>query len=405
MSNEIITVPQTIVAEKSDVLTSTSRAGDFVHQSQTMASEQGFRNVSKLWYDKTISFEQGREKMAQERLEREDIEFPADAVKFSADEKGIVCTIDDRDFRPTPYALSKLCSWYHTPSTIATYYLNPPNSGKYERDKDDYDVVCYALENGVRRVTDDKELLFRTYKDGTLRSVMSDGYSIVDNDWYLDLLSKLVPGGRLSHWRGDADTIYGNIIIPDTIRSESDSDYGGMISISNCEIGKRIIGQIPSIFRAICMNGCIWGQTKGIQLRKRHKGIILEDLANDVKDNIIRQIPLTTAHIDVQLTTKQWKLETQAIRVFAAVQQTSKFITPALTATIAEEYLNQGKISSAFGIIDAITRVSQYQEPELAFNMDVFAASILNRRTWDYVQHTAKGLSDEMVMKSLNVAV
>ncbi len=35
------------------------RMGDFVHGGQDMAAKQGFGNVSKLWYDKTISYDDG----------------------------------------------------------------------------------------------------------------------------------------------------------------------------------------------------------------------------------------------------------------------------------------------------------------------------------------------------------
>ena len=35
--------------------------GQFVHANQDMASKQGFGNVSKLWYDKTMSYDQGME--------------------------------------------------------------------------------------------------------------------------------------------------------------------------------------------------------------------------------------------------------------------------------------------------------------------------------------------------------
>lgn len=405
MTNEMIrTDVQTINIEPSQVLSSTSREGDFVHQNQTMATGEDFRNVSKLWYDKTISFEQGREKMALERQEREDIEFRADAVEFSADANGVIITIDERDFRPTPFALAKLCTWFHAPQTVATYYLNAPNNGKYKRDVNDFECIAFCLENGVRRLPAGKELMFRTYQDGTLRSVMSDSYSIVDNDWYLNLLSALIPGGRLSHWRGDADTIYGNVLIPDSIRAEIDSEYGGMLSLSNCEIGRRVIAQIPSIFRAICMNGCIWGQTKGIMFKQRHKGINLDDLAEQIKANIQKQIPLLSSHIDVQLLTRQWKLQTKAVNVFAAFQQIAK-VSAAIAEDCAAEWLQQGKDSTAFGVIDAITRVSQLQDPAIGDSMDVYAGMLLTRKNWDFLEHTAKGLDEKTVLKNLNQAV
>ena len=37
------------------------RDGDFVHATQTMASNDGYRNVSKSWFDKTISYDEGFE--------------------------------------------------------------------------------------------------------------------------------------------------------------------------------------------------------------------------------------------------------------------------------------------------------------------------------------------------------
>ncbi len=47
-----------------------------------------------------------------------------------------------------------------------------------------------------------------------------------------------------------------------------------MVSVSNCEIGKRALGSLPSLFRAICMNGCIWGQAYGEKIKVVHRGEI-----------------------------------------------------------------------------------------------------------------------------------
>ena len=52
-----------------------------------------------------------------------------------------------------------------------------------------------------------------------------------------------------SHWKGDEDTHdLAIFLLPDTIMDygqDDDTDYGGMVSISNCEIGKRRISQYP----------------------------------------------------------------------------------------------------------------------------------------------------------------
>ena len=71
---------------------------------------------------------------------------------------------------------------------------------------------------------------------------MTDKYTPVDNRWYLEALKEFLPDARYSHWKGDEDTIFGNLLLPDSIMDygqDDDTDYGGMVSISNCEIGKR----------------------------------------------------------------------------------------------------------------------------------------------------------------------
>ena len=47
--------------------------GQFVHDGQDMAKKEGFGHVSKLWYDKTISYDEGMELLGQS----------ADSVKTS----------------------------------------------------------------------------------------------------------------------------------------------------------------------------------------------------------------------------------------------------------------------------------------------------------------------------------
>jgi hypothetical protein len=384
------------------VLTQTSRVGDFVHQSQTMASNEDFKNVSKLWFDKTISFDEGREQMSLLRKEREDINFKGSHVKFSCDDKGVIFSIDDRQFRPTEHALKKACYYYQIPTTLISYYLNPPSNGKFQRDESDFGLIVAALENGKRRLDPEKEMLFRTYKSGELRAVMSDKYSIVDNDWYIDVISKLIPEGRLSHWRGDADTIYGNILIPDSIREEDDSDYGGMISVSNCEIGVRILGQTPGIFRAICRNGCIHSQLMGIALKQKHMGVDLDDLTGQLKENIVKQIPLTTSGIDLLLVTKNWKIETQMVNILAAIRNQTG-IGQKVMKSVAEEYLKQGSMGTAFGAVDAITRVGQLQDNETWVKLDNLAGKIIDQNVWNRYQSMAKTLTQKEVIKSLGL--
>ena len=156
----------------------------------------------------------------------------------------------------------------------------------------------------------------------------------MDNSWFVNVIKGLVPSGRLSHWKGDSDTIYGNVLIPDTIREEEDSDYRGMFSVGNCEIGIRSISTCPSVFRAICMNGCIWDQEMGVAIRKVHRGEInLEELKDAIKLNLEEQIPLLPEGIERLLAIRAKGTDGASLStVFASVAKDHKLSKKQATA-------------------------------------------------------------------------
>ena len=96
-------------------------------------------------------------------------------------------------------------------------------------------------ENSLRRVKADKVSAYEHVV--TVRHVLYSLTSMLQ--WTTDGISKycgVLPDGRFSHDKSDEDTVFGNILLPDTILDKSaddDTDYGGMVSIGNCEIGKR----------------------------------------------------------------------------------------------------------------------------------------------------------------------
>jgi hypothetical protein len=212
----------------------------------------------------------------------------------------------------------------------------------------------------------DRELMFRMWTDdNTIRSVHSKKYARIDSRWFVEKLKDMIPGGMLSHWRGDRDNIYGNILIPDTIREEDDSDYGGMMSVGNSEIGMRRLSATPSVFRSICMNGCIWDQEVGHTLQVRHIGDIdLHDLAARLRDNLQAQIPLMDNNITRMLSTRERGVEGIDMKgIFAAVSKefstTKSENTGILKAYSVENEILSGNANNAFGITQAMTRYGQ----------------------------------------------
>lgn len=391
-------------ADDFEVLTGSDEmraAGSWVFESQGVAAEQGFRNVSKLWYPKTLSFEEGLNIVGKQKANREDITFDVRHVNVfvQADSRQLKIQIDGRNFVPTDWAARQLCNWFEVPQTMWVHYA----SG----DMADLQLLAAAFKNGLRKYESAKKLLFRTYKDGTLRGVMSDSYSIVDNDWYLEKLQQFIPGGRLSHFHfSDPDNFYGNILIPDTIRAETDSEYGGMLNCGNSAVGKRSVWQTPSIFRAICMNGCVWGAKDGIELRRRHRGIDLKEFGEAIRVNIDKQIPLLTTKIGTFLDMHQATCDAPIVSIFALLAKGNN-IGAAELNVIAETWLNDTpKEKSAFGVIDALTRAGQKLSADTWEKLDTMAGSILNGATegWMTLNAKAKLLTEKEVTKAFGNA-
>jgi len=353
-------------------MTAGKSEGDFVRtlQGRTGTGLQQGTHVHKDWYAKTKSYDEGMEKLAQEKSEREDILAPLSRMKPNISGDGRFCFehVDGRQFYPTNHALNQ----FGVATSTSTFFLNSlrenptKNNGeeKFERDDQDAETLLAVSENAMRRLDSEKVFRWRTYTDGTMRAWLSEKYAPVDNMWYLDELRKILPGGRLSHWRGDADTIFGNILLPDTIidyGQDDDSDYGGMLSIGNCEIGKRRISQMPSLFRSICMNGCIWGQVKGKNISRVHRGtIVLEELRLQIRENIEAQLPLLPQGIERMLGLRV--MGTDGVRmknVIATVCKDNRLSKKESTAVLSQWVENERGDRNLFGVVNAVTRAGQ----------------------------------------------
>jgi hypothetical protein len=403
-------------------LVGVGRTGDFVHNSQEMAKSQGFKNVSKLWWDKTVPLSAGIDKFVDSAKRREDIECKLSDMQpmVNADGRFVLEYVDGREFVPTQHALCHIFTQLaRTPIGFAKWISEDVDvpGFKYKRDRLDNETLYTVVKNSYRRIDKNKVYKFRTYNDGTLRAMFTARYTYINNVWYLETLEKLFKeiGGvepRLSHYdRCTDDTIYGNILIPDSVREDSDGDYGGMISVSNCEIGKRVLSQYPSLFRAICMNGCIWDQAKGNIIKQVHKGEIdYADLTQRIVANIHKQIPLINDAVERFLKTKEMKIgKVSLANVFAQIGLDNK-LTPKINRQIVTEFTtHEADNANMFGVINSITRAGQHKDfnQDIWVDMDNIGGSIMmmNANRWENFLTRANALSKEQIEEAYGVAV
>lgn len=377
-------------------------AGDFVKTlTNSETGETGFRegfHVHKSWARQCLSFDQVMEKTEQYNRERQDIDVELGAIVPTVSDSGkFVFKVNDSEYSPTDWAIKQFSTKIGLTAGNLVVELM---SG----DTEDAETAVKVFENHLRKIqSNEKEYKVRTYNDGTIRAVLSTRYAPIDNRWFLERINEILPESLYSHWRSDSDTMYGNVLMPDSIidYGQSDgSDYGGMLSLSNCEIGKRSFGQYPSIFRSICMNGCIWNQKSGQKLARRHIGTIdLEQIAVKMRENITEQIPLVSVHVEKLLRLERFRVEGSMKAHIASMCETFN-ISPTMSRMILEEFAtNEKDHRNLFGIVNSFTRACQKGSNEDWFKLDTFAGSTLewNESKWQAITTKANAMTVEDV--------
>jgi hypothetical protein len=389
-----------------------SYEGDFVFGLDSVsgkgtAVDEGFGHVHKHWYKQTKSYEQGFEELAKGKAETEDIVCSLADMVATVDDTGKFCFkyLDGRLFYPTLHAIQQAGTKFGTGTWYAEQLYNRASKG-------DGDALAFAFQHGKVMLQAEinkskrmqKEYLFRTRIDGSLRAVMTAGYAIIDNRWFMEIIKSIIPGGRLSHWRGDSDTIYGNILIPDSIREEDDSDYGGMVSLSNCEIGIRSMLNLPSVFRAICMNGCIWNQETGKGIKQVHRGKLdLVALKAKITENIEKQIPLLPQGIQRILGIRAFKDDINIKPLVGQLALDYKFGKSQATAII-KAYGEEARQTpqyrgTLFNLVNAVTRAGQTFSNSEWVNADMVGGELVNfdKSDWESLTGRASRLKADVV--------
>lgn len=386
------------------------RPGDFVHETQVM--DKTFRNVSTGWTSRladpadtsVMTFDDTLAHIDSERGRVVDMLLDYSRFQAVSDDDGFGL-IDKRTgqrFTLSDQALDQFSERTKIGKTLPRRL--------FAGDEADRETLAIVAGNGLRKLGE-KPCLLRTREDGSIRAFLSDEYAVIDHRWYLEILQQLIPGGIVSHFRSEdkCNSIFFNVLIPDSIRKEVDSDYGAMLACGNGETGHNRVRSLPSIFRAICQNGCIWDHIEGIgYIMQVHRGEIdLALLANAIKENLQRQIPLLSTGIDSMLATRSIAIaNAEPLQVIGATLQA--LAVPGITRTAADLILkgfdNQrtetGRVS-AFDVIQGMTFAAQQLPAELQETVERSAGSAMlwSADRWDSVFSMSRSIDAKQLKR------
>lgn len=264
-------------------------------------------------------------------------------------------------YKPTKHFLSQLASktkW----GSFTLNKLYQSSNVKHQTILKDLVDISFQEDFG-------KEMLFRfNDADDTCRAFLSDRYAVINNNWVLDKTREFLPqecGSAVACDKSGDDYINFSVVLPSSLKSDDDSDYGGLIKIKNSEIGTHRLDISAGVFRTICSNGSI-GWVKHNDVSVVHRGKVdLDNLAKQIQSSIAKHIKSVPVMIEKLLLTKKMTFGEGASMtpLFASVAQAYRLSRNEIDAVHngwgIERSETPAYAKTLFGMVNALTRGSQ----------------------------------------------
>ncbi len=385
-----------------------------------LQSTEAHRHVAKQWQDKCTPFSDFVETVKNQSYTKIDFVRPESEIRLKD-----ASTLTN-GMTLTKSGLNSIRSFTDIPSSMISFLE--------ERGYDD-DLTRFVnseLNLRERQWHDDgKEsrefrIRVRQDEDGTnlVRAVVSGRYGVIDNHEALEMIANALPSLKdalASHISNDGDDIFGNVLLPDYMKSEPDSDYGVGIAFRNSEIKNSTFKVSPFLFRAICLNGMIWGkQESDNRINQKHLGNINRA---ELQEQVTNAVKVALTQGNDLLTLLGYSKHVKVEKPLQVIAQLS--INEGLTIEQGRawhkgylESLNEanGQLHdrSAFGVINGLTRSAQEYKGAMRENMETIASKILSpaidadlqsiSKRWGRITDNASQLKENIVQKYSFVA-
>jgi hypothetical protein len=304
---------------------------------------------------------------------------------------------------PTPWATAQFCAQLGIPTTYfrrcptvlqdiqANYWLRPPHSAPETQEDRQSAADGFDFMPSVGRSWDgESDLMGHDEQDnrqswllrarhGTLRAVLSERYSPLDNPVLMKCLEAAWREQFRVDWFAlDDETLHLRIVDPTLVQEGlPGDDLMAGVHISNSEVGKRAVTVDAMIFRLICSNGLVRQVSGKSLLRQRHihlnqerfheqlEGAIREGLT--LAAGFISQFVLTARHpvFDAEATLQRlgerWHLgqDVQA------------------TALHSMEQEKPGQQESVYSLVNGLTRAAQDLSMDARYDLEILAGRLV----------------------------
>ena len=381
-----------------------------------LQSTASHRHVAKQWQNQCIALPELIKVVESLADSKRDIEKPESQIRL----KDMETLIDGTKISKS--GINNLRMFTDMPSTMVSYMeergyhddlVKFMNDALYHREqewknkgKDSRDFRCRLRTNEAG--------------DEYIRAVVSERYGVIDNNEVMDILRNSLPSNideaLASHIDHDGDDMFGNILLPDYMKSEPDSDYGVGIAFKNSEIRNAAFSVSPFLFRAICLNGMIWGRANSeIKINQRHMGKIdLLELQEQVRHAIAVALTQGNDLLTLMGHAKKVKVNNVLPTIIQLAKDSQDNFTIEQAKAWQKGYLDSlheqhGDVhhDSAFGVVNGLTRAAQNYTGTTREKMEKYASFILSpsidsdiqaiSKRWGQVSDRAENLTAKVL--------
>ena len=383
-----------------------------------LQSTETHKHVAKIWQDKCISLESFYSTLKAQDANKVDVVKAESAIRLQ-DSSTLL------DGTPlTKSGMNSLRLFTDIPSSMISFMEERGYNDELVKFVND--ELNRREQDWANKGKDAREFRVRTRHDDdgnpVARAIVSERYGVIDNLEAMEMIIDALPSkdaikdALASHLHNDGDDMFGNLLLPDNIKSEPDSDYGVGIAFRNSEVRNSTFKVSPFLFRAICLNGMIWGrQDSSIKVNQRHMGNIdKQELREEVRRAIVVALSQGNDLLTLLGHSKHVEVNNPE-QVIAQLSRDNK-MTIAQGKLWHKGYLESLQEASghshdrtAFGIVNGLTRSAQQYTGSTREQMETIASAILSpaidadlqtiSKRWGLISERAKSLDDDTVLQ------
>ena len=386
-----------------------------------LESSESHRHVAKVWQDKCTPFSDFVATVKDQVKTKSDIVKPESEIRF----KDINTLIDGTLINEN--GINSLRLFTDIPSSMLTYLKERGYEEEMVRFlNDELDLRERDWANNGKEPRDFRIRMREDANgDNVIRAIVSERYGVIDNHDAIEMIADALPSLKdalASHIDHDGDDMYGNILLPDYLKSQPDSDYGVGIAFKNSEIRNSTLRVSPFLFRAICLNGMIWGRKNSeININQKHLGVIDKDhLRVQIKKAVAVALTEGNCLLTLMDHAKQVKVA-NPLNVIAQLTRDNNMTIEQGKAwhkgylDSLQEETGDHNDKTAFGIVNGLTRSAQFYKGATRDQMETTASFILSpsidadlqaiSKRWGRISDNANQLSEKTVNQYQYVAI